>query len=89
MQSNFAALYFKCVIFCMLKADKSELLFLAKGLFTNYAEGWGYKMGGGGGQVKFHPYGKKRGGRAEQVLAILKWGGGGHKRFWGSFIVGA
>ena len=39
----------------------------------------GYKtgMGEGGGQLKFYPYQKKRGG-AETALAMLK---GGHKQF--------
>ena len=36
--------------------------------------GIGYKTGGGGGQVKFYPY--KKMGRVENVLAMLKGGGG-------------
>ena len=39
-------------------------------------------------QVKFYPYKKGAGGGAEKVLAMLK-GGGGHKRYWGSFNMGA
>ena len=37
-----------------------------------------------GGQVKFYPY-EKGGGRAEKVLAMLKGGGEGYQKFWGSF----
>ena len=36
-------------------------LLQVKGLVTNYGEGGGYKMGGGGGHVKFYPY--KKGGQ--------------------------
>ena len=32
--------------------------------------------------MKIYPY--EKGGGAEKVLAMLK-GGGGHKKFWGSF----
>ena len=32
--------------------------------------------------MKFYPYEKGGGGRAEKVLAMLK---GGHNKFWGSF----
>ena len=37
--------------------------------------GGGYNTGGGGGQVKFHPY--EKGSRVVQVLAMLKEEGGG------------
>ena len=33
--------------------------------------------------MKFYPY--EKGGGAEQVLAMLKEGGGGHKHFGGRF----
>ena len=39
----------------------------------------------GGCQVKFYPYEKKGGGGVEQVLTMLKEGGGGQNKFWGSF----
>ena len=29
----------------------------------------------------------QKGGGAEKVWAMLKWGGGGHNKFWGSFYV--
>ena len=51
--------------------------FTDKGLVTNYGEG-GYTMGGG--HVKFYPY-KKRGGKS------FSHAKGGHKRFWGSFLM--
>ena len=52
------------------------------GLVTNYGEGGGggYKTGGGGA-CEILPQ-RKRGGGAENVLAMLK---GGHNKFWGSF----
>ena len=37
--------------------------------------------------MKIHPY-EKTGGGVEQVLAMLKRGGG-HNRFWGSFYTAA
>ena len=55
---------------------------VTKGLVTYYGEGGGYKTGGGG-HVKFYPYEK---GGAEKVLAVLK---GGHKKFWGIFLLGS
>ena len=54
------------------------MLWLTKGLVTNYGEGGGYKTGGGAREVLL----LRKGGGAEKVLAILK---GGHKNFWGSF----
>ena len=33
--------------------------------------------------MKFYPY-EKGGGGTEKVLAMLKGGGGGHTKFWGS-----
>ena len=33
--------------------------------------------------MKFYPY--EKGGGAEKVLAMHAEGGGGHKKFWGSF----
>ena len=53
-----------------------------KGLVTNYREGGATKPEGGG-HGKFYPY--EKGGGAEKVLAMLKEGGGGHNKFWGSF----
>ena len=46
-------------------------------LVTNYGEGGGYKMGEGGGHVKFYPY-KKGGGRTSFSHAE---GGGGTTSF--------
>ena len=46
----------------------------------------GYKTGRGGSKVL--PL-QKGGGGVEQVLAMWKVGGGGHKQFWCSFSTGA
>ena len=54
-----------------------------KGLVTNYEEG-GYTTGAGGGACKVLPLQK---GRTEKVLAMPKWGGGGHKLFWVGFYI--
>ena len=51
----------------------------ARGLVTNYGEGWGYKTGGRGNVLPL----RKRGG-AKKVLAMLNWG---HKKLWGSCYV--
>ena len=55
----------------------------------NKLRDWSLITGRGGGlqkwegaHVKFYPY--EKGGRAQNVLAMLK---GGHNKFWGSFYV--
>ena len=55
-----------------------------KGPVTNYGEVGATKREGGE-QVKFYPYEKGGGGHVENVLAMLKGGGEGHKHLWGSF----
>ena len=58
----------------------TSLTTLHKGLVTNYGEGGGGRLQNGrGGHVKFYSY-EKGGGGVEQVLAMLK-GGGGRKSF--------
>ena len=44
----------------------------------------GLKNRRGGGQVKFYPH--EKGGGANKVLAMLKWG---HNKFWGSLYAEA
>ena len=47
-------------------------------MVTNFGEGVGATKLEGGGQVTFYPYEK---GGSVKVLAMLKGGGGGQKRF--------
>ena len=63
----------------MERPDAREIMtmLIDKGLVTNYGGGATKRKGG---HVKFYPYKKGRGSFSYAE------GGGGHKRFWGSFL---
>ena len=37
--------------------------------------------------MKFYPYEKRGWGGGEESFSYAEWGGGGHRKFWGSFYV--